>query len=934
MKVQSIRTIANWLRRNVLNARWALTNWADPRANPFLERASRLETRRGRPAITVMIAAFFALGLCALLVWTAANWPALKQLIDGRPSPEPPLFPWPDNHPIGALALVTTAICAYGALFSARSRSSQLLRRELLGNTLDSLQLIPIAEERWLWMMSAHPVALAGLLWLLGLPMYLLAVWTSVWSIGDVFGLLLVFLFIGHAVPAWQPRLWTVANVANSVAAAKAHRARLAEVAREQKTEHGEDQHLTRAQRFERERRLQRAVNSPFSDKSASESETEEDKQSRPSLFSLTKANTRGQFNFPWSAFLYPVFMLWSNFGSLISRLPSGIAELGAWLPISWPLLGARLLLAPWPFFAFALPPVLLLLPLWLVGTQRGILLLAAQVSSGETFWTTHRAARRHALTLAFWAIVVVMLAGYGWEALVENGLLGAALGVSPSDSSWALAALWTLLLAAGTFIGGRALEGPFARAAFDEQEYCFARQEALRGALGAISAGVGAYFLFCWLSARSGWSDPWMTRLTPTLLIALAYLLIGFGGAALGGRLRGEARNRWKMARAAFYVAPLLLLPLHWLAGYYYDWSMDWTDFGYLTISPYGALLSLFRTELWPSGGWIWWCGPFLQIIIGATCLVAARGEVEPEPARESGPTPFWLLPFVLLRRAGLWLDAKIKSFFARIVIWLKAGNENFIRRFERFDQPVLTAELRRRVRRGWWPLQWTIIFLLTGAIVAITFWANAGGTRIGSSIVAGALYIGGPIILLSTLPQGRAFDGDRANGTLVFLFLTPLSDIAILLGKTLPTLIYSAALFGIMSFWLLLGGVLGALSGDVPILLLACSGALAIAAATAAGLFLQAAFGVRARKTGEGQSKGLIVGGATLVALGVMLGLASGAAAGRTLSPLTLVGAFLAASLVGAVAAWLAWRWALRSLQKRRYGDVEIKTMESGTG
>jgi hypothetical protein len=53
-------------------------------------------------------------------------------------------------------ALLTAFICTAERCFAARSRASSLLRQEMLRGTLDGLQLLPIREERWLWMMSTH----------------------------------------------------------------------------------------------------------------------------------------------------------------------------------------------------------------------------------------------------------------------------------------------------------------------------------------------------------------------------------------------------------------------------------------------------------------------------------------------------------------------------------------------------------------------------------------------------------------------------------------------------------------------------------------------------------------------------------------------------------------------------------------------------------
>jgi hypothetical protein len=75
---------------------------------------------------------------------------------------------------------------------------------------------MPIAEERWVWMMSAHPTLLSLLIGAVGLPVYALALWTQQWTLLDVVGLVLVFIAIGHVAPIWQPLMWKGAAKANA----------------------------------------------------------------------------------------------------------------------------------------------------------------------------------------------------------------------------------------------------------------------------------------------------------------------------------------------------------------------------------------------------------------------------------------------------------------------------------------------------------------------------------------------------------------------------------------------------------------------------------------------------------------------------------------------------------------------------------------------
>jgi hypothetical protein len=76
-------------------------------------------------------------------------------------------------------------------------------------------------------------------------------------------------------------------------------------------------------------------------------------------------------------------------------------------------LLSARLVTSPLPFFAFVLPPAVLLIPLWIGFARLRTWGLASQVSASETFWTMRRARERAGVTtvllllgaLILWAI-------------------------------------------------------------------------------------------------------------------------------------------------------------------------------------------------------------------------------------------------------------------------------------------------------------------------------------------------------------------------------------------------------------------------------------------------------------------------------------------------------------------------------------------------
>jgi hypothetical protein len=255
------RKISGPARRGSLRASAALRQWTSRDDNPFLERALRVEARRNRPLLSV---ATVALLLVTSLV---AAWFGWKYLLGELPGLRQhyqysmarlPLYI--GGNIVAFTAILTAFICTSGAMFAARSRASSLLRQEMLRGTLDGLQLLPIREERWLWMMSTHPLLVSLLIGALGLPVYLLAVWTDQWNWLDLLGLLLVFVWIGHVAPLWQPAIWKQKTTKTPP---KTNWAMLRAALQQNTASAGDVSQLTPAQRMEVGRRAQQIMSDP-----------------------------------------------------------------------------------------------------------------------------------------------------------------------------------------------------------------------------------------------------------------------------------------------------------------------------------------------------------------------------------------------------------------------------------------------------------------------------------------------------------------------------------------------------------------------------------------------------------------------------------------------------------------------------------------------
>ena len=184
----------------------AWRDWSRPERNPFLQRALR-EGERARQLPRLTMATLLMMLSFVVIGWML--WLEVKDTLDlGRDYPMiwdvPPMLG--GNAP-AFTALLALAACVLCVLFKVTFRFSPL-RREVLQNTLPNLQLLPIGEERWLWLMTAHPAFLAFRIWLCGLPVFVLAVLFGGWSAFDVLGLLLLFLALGCGVPRYAPQVW------------------------------------------------------------------------------------------------------------------------------------------------------------------------------------------------------------------------------------------------------------------------------------------------------------------------------------------------------------------------------------------------------------------------------------------------------------------------------------------------------------------------------------------------------------------------------------------------------------------------------------------------------------------------------------------------------------------------------------------------------
>ncbi|HVF84708.1 MAG TPA: hypothetical protein VM821_01900, partial [Abditibacteriaceae bacterium] len=402
------RSCRRQVRGAVGRSRAALRQWGGV-DNPFLGRALRVETRNGQPLRLALIVGFVL--LCVNFgFWRMGALYSDDLFGTGAALPDGSsrvLLPTqlPDalgGNFIGYVALAAAATCACATLLMARVRVSSLLRREQLQGTLEQLQLLPIAAERWLWLAGAPGVVWAMLIGLLGLPLFALAVWTQQWSVWDVFGLFLVFLWLGHVAPSALP----IAVPTGPSTSRSGTTTSLASGATKGANDQQSSTRSGEASGANADLANAGAANAAARTLRGAQNET---------LISSVLVIALFQFAI-WTGRTV-IFTLGGGGKTMrLIGLPDAIVGLLPALPLTWPLFVARLIVTPLPFFALSLPPVLLLIPWMITRRRRAYLALANQVDAPSKAVLRRRYARGQRLGRSVTWLGWAMIVGYGWH--------------------------------------------------------------------------------------------------------------------------------------------------------------------------------------------------------------------------------------------------------------------------------------------------------------------------------------------------------------------------------------------------------------------------------------------------------------------------------------------------------------------------------------
>jgi hypothetical protein len=438
----------------------------------------------------------------------------------------------------------------------------------------------------------------------------------------------------------------------------------------------------------------------------------------------------------------------------------------------------------------------------------------------------------------------------------------------------------------------------------------------------------IGAYIAFCLLGRQPFFDVPFVQRLTPLLGITLAYLIASFGSATLQAALPEAQRGVCK-AFVLFWTLGLALAALaHIVAGWYYKNPFTFDQAPYVLLSPFVTLIALFRADL--NSGMPWWFGPLLQTIIGLALLLAAalksfarapaNAPVVADESQVQLPAP---LRWMMKALTGMW--AGITGFFEGVMEIVRRADDGIVQWSKRWGNPILTDEIARRLRREHWPLGWLVLCLIgSGFLLQAWYFTGAGlqGRYVGGLTLAVMILLG----FSASLRLGLCFDRDRANGTLVFIFLTPLSEKEIAWGKLFANAIYTGgSLLALLPF-LLTGMILEMARGNFYLPLIGLLIFAFILSVVSYFSSVSLLCSIWALKPSQGISRAFFYGslGQALLFLppGILFILAEiNREPYRGADFFYLAGCFL--FTLNCVIAFFAWRGSLKLLRKQRYSD-----------
>ncbi len=723
--------------------------------NPIAVREMRRDHRRREPFLLALITLLTLLTML-LLVMALVKW-RLESigLRHGIPS-------WLGGS-YGALLLASVSgIHVWFVMHASRRRTLYFFLQEYRQNTLPALLMTPVPPFQIILQAAVHPFLQGMLMAAAGLPFYAFAC-----SLGGVRLLDIPMLYLFFAMVAFTPPRWFVPVFGGIEAEAI-------------------------------QKRKQGVKATSYTDALISW------------LIILTSLSPFTRWIFGGFGMVNLLIILWQS-------LPRDLGLFLLAFPLTWVICAARWLYTPFPFYAFSLPPILLILPLYLLARTMRIWESSMYLRIGENeqmyalwdmpiYW---RARAAHGILLAF------TLLGLFWKPFVASELTStmvSLLAKSPVLSLMGLIWLGGWLAGLATWGRLRMLYRPQVQQAVSlsqNSEASGGDASAIRRAnvlylLTPFLAVFSLYTIACLLALRNPFPLPALRMWGQIALVVLVGTLLTY---ALAPRRTGA------------YVA-LLLIPL---AGIFSPYpSLNAILSGLSSLSPLTGILCL---------------TPHTQRIASKAAQNLSIQAVVPSWTSyllwAAGLTLFCLF----LRRQFQRNDATGRSREAAAAVsdeelTLKSGQEKkdypaalrliaWIQ--DRTDNPILIKEARVLFRGRLTPVDMALIgMLLTLLPLAAFYYADAsrfflegmakqffGDSVAGYGTICGGLIAAAMLLMAAVCPFvgasvcGGAFGKERDKSTLGFVLVTPLTSQEILIGKLLGTLTPSLLTFVILVVW-----------------------------------------------------------------------------------------------------------------------------------
>ena len=780
----------------------SLKAWASPRQNPFVAQAVRALARRH---LGHRLAFWFAVWFVA--AWGTAVW------VESTVGHEI------DVPLVGAQTAL--AVSWLWAFCIARFRLSSTLQSEWLKERLVPILLSPMSPEAVAAIAGAPAVLLGLFVSAFTLPVWALGLGCGFLNPLDAWGFTLLILLSCLGFPAWSSATWEAQLNAKAAANTSATKGKTASS----------------------------PVTPPASASQASLSAS-----LFLSLFSLVSALFT---TIPREAF--------SSLETWVLMWPAEITSLSSHF-YAFPLLVARLLVYPLPFFAWSLPLWIALAPFWVNGLRTSHAYLSCALEARRDS-AKKRALRVAAIWRPIRGLWAPLLAGFLLPVAYQSFWLGAWRGSTRMfPSKWGVEAdvtiaWWHLVIALGAFTLSTWLRVRTTKIAIAQHSqnwdelFCGFKHSARRVVAGVFLAGT----LGPLLCGRNPFPLPLPLFLVQMAPVAATWMTLQIAFAreystdSKGFKPVESSRAQKWLIWLWMYGAPLLLM------GGSFAWS-----WGALLISPLSWPFCLMSpVTLWFAPRFdislnspLFYGAAIVHLALAALLWrristlrapVVATPAQSLESARREAVAAFQMV-----------LEARQSSDFAPRVVAdandefedfgasedaleintpetaaLRTATrlplptptpeqERFLERFGRFDNALLRLELRRAMGKTEW-IQSARQGAKVGPILIVFF-----SILFPSLVFLFALLFGPPKARAGTPPgftdmewiffafvglglfitcleigsrTSALYDRDRLDGSLDFLFLTPLETRAIIAGKIVPPLLRGAVFLA--AYW-----------------------------------------------------------------------------------------------------------------------------------